>query len=266
METRYLHPHGMSCHFLPGHGVLAVLSSCYQRSRCCCTDTSFPLLPKDIGELCRAVRVEIKGKSLTWHFIISCHHQRVATKLLDELGLGCLEKTRQGGRAKVGRQCRDKLSRSLRYAKGKRSLGKKMQALNPFFTACKRHLWAKPSLPLDMLIIPAQSVEGDFCGTPQDQPRWLPGLALGTPRASLHNTLCPAHLVHFTWDGQEGWGVRWTVESAPLRDAFPHIIDMALDLEETDCQVYRQRDNNLGAKVNLKLVKQQMASKRKLIS
>lgn len=60
--------------------------------------------------------------------------------------------------------------------------------------------------------------------------------------------------------------MRWTVESAPLRDAFPHIIDTALDLEETDCQVYRQRDNNLGGKVNLKLVKQQMASKRKLIS
>ena len=42
------------------------------------------------------------------------------------------------------------------------------------------------------------------------------------------------------------------VEPALLRDAFPCIMDVVLDLEETDCQANRQSDNNPGGKVGLK--------------
>lgn len=167
-ETRDLHLHGTSCHFLPGHGVLTTLSSHYQSSSWCCTDTSFPLFPKGTGELCWAVWDEIKGKPLTWHFIISCHHWRAAAQPPDELGLGCWrELDRETGRdtgTKAGRQCRDKLSRSLACAAGKRGSGYEMQTLNPCFIACKRHPWAKPSLPLDTVIVLEQSVNETFEG------------------------------------------------------------------------------------------------------
>lgn len=118
------------------------------------------LFPKGTRELCWAVRDEIKGKPLTRHFIISCHHQWAAAQLPDELGFGCLEKAGQGGRD----QSRDKLSRSLGCAVRKRESGYQMQALSPCFPACKRHPGAKPSLPLDTLIILEQSVDESFEG------------------------------------------------------------------------------------------------------
>lgn len=46
--------------------------------------------------------------------------------------------------------------------------------------------------------------------------------------------------------------MRWAVEPALMRDAFPCIMDVALDLEETDSQANRQRTNNPGGKVSLK--------------
>lgn len=230
VETRDLHLHGTSCHFLPGRGVLAALSSRYQRSSWCCTDTSFPLFPKGTGELCWAVWDEIKGKSPTWHFIISCHHWRAASEPLDELGLGCLDKLDRETGTKGGGRCRDKLRRSLGCATGKRKSGYEMQALNPCFTACKRHPWAKPSLPLDMLIILVQSVKGDLWGKPQDQPCCLPSLALGTGWANLRDISCPACMGHFAWDVWKGLEVRRLVEPTPLRNASPYIVDVTLDL------------------------------------
>lgn len=79
-----------------------VFSSCYQSSSWSCTDTSFPLFPKGTGELCWAVPDEIKGKPLTWHFIISCHHRRAAAQPLNELGLGCLEEAGRDTGTKAG--------------------------------------------------------------------------------------------------------------------------------------------------------------------
>lgn len=140
-----------------------VFSSCYQSSSWCCTDTSFPLFPKGTGELCWAVPDEIKGKPLTWHFIISCHHWRAAAQPPGELGLGCLEEAGQGHRDQ-SRGCKDRLSRSLGCATGKRECGYEMQTLNPCFIACKKHPWDKPSLALNTLIILEQTVNKTFEG------------------------------------------------------------------------------------------------------
>lgn len=46
--------------------------------------------------------------------------------------------------------------------------------------------------------------------------------------------------------------MRWAVEPALMRDAFPCTMDVALDLEETDFPANRQRNNNPGGKVSLK--------------
>lgn len=51
---------------------------------------------------------------------------------------------------------------------------------------------------------------------------------------------------------REGSGVQWAAEPAPLRDVLPCIMDVALDLEETDSQASRQREDNPGGKVSLK--------------
>lgn len=121
--TRDLYPYDISCHFLPGHGVLTALSARYQRSSCCCTDTSFPLLPKAIRELCWALQGKIKGKPPTWHFIINCRHPRAATELLDKAGLGCLEKPREGGQRQISVGI--SWAGPLGVLRGKGGLGKK---------------------------------------------------------------------------------------------------------------------------------------------
>lgn len=46
--------------------------------------------------------------------------------------------------------------------------------------------------------------------------------------------------------------MRWALEPALLRGAFPCIMDVALDLEEMVFQANRQKDNNPGGKVSLK--------------
>lgn len=125
VETRDLHLHGTSCHFLPGYGVLTTLSSHYQRSSWCCTDTSFPLLPKGTGELCWAVWDEIKGKPLTWHFIISCHHWRAATQPLMSWDLAAWRRLDRDTGTKAGGGAGTSSAGPWGVLQGKGSLGMK---------------------------------------------------------------------------------------------------------------------------------------------